>query len=996
MNRNAHILKTLPTWLASKRFEEIIIVDYGSLEPLEHTLAAAGLLDHARVRIIRTEAEQWCLAEAFNIGLLQAAAPFTLKLDADTLIRGQAELSLRLSAQQFRTGNWRTFENNVLNGVVLVPTQAIRKTGGYNEQIRCYGWDDCDFYERLSELSLIKTDLFEHEFHSLDHSDDERVAHSDTVAKSNDINRLIQGNGVLNNLLPKWTDKGKRQFAFQTLDENAKQLLTSVRDVAYKISDIQDNYIYSEDSAYSYEAMLKDIVSQISREAAPRLAPPSSKKSPIILMVSLYEDRAETRRREMIRCLRINSQIFDKIIVLYEQPASSGDELDSSVANELKRLSVMSRCEKHVADIEKIIINERPAYRDFFKLSSMRSAEDQKPWFVIANSDIAFDSSIRRINELGDSSDAIICLSRWDKCSEPAQKQPEDCYLDHDGVKWALIESSADSGHIPNYLSADAWIYSELPDDWEDYTYRIGTYFCDSFFANRAFQSGRTVINPCRSIRCFHHHDEENNSSAHKFEDKSNIEQLYNEERERLGGEDPVAGVQWTTLETCNIPYFKPKPYRWNPKGGLCLNLGYVVNVPSILLMIEAGLKATEDTGMDLFVHIASDESYSTQTAIVLEFAEYLRNPRLFLDLGQGVFDPSTPASHRHLALRGSAPLCYGDWGHIAESIIKHIELDPNAHHSDRTHLELLHLLTLDELYAVAFLSARHPDVLQPYLSEAQYTAQIALSNNTESPTLEPRFSLVTSLYRAKKYLPRLLENYEAVASLGPCELVIVDVNPDETDQETIETFISHSEYGHTIQYIHLKEDPGIYGCWMKAIGMSKSCFVSNFNADDRRSAVHPHLLAKYLRENPGVDACFTAIRPTNVDNLSWYEHNEEVSWFHWYEKGRRFSPSDFLTERDGVYCSQNIAHCMPMWRKSLHDECGSFREDKYGTSADWAFWLECMKTGKVLAMASADPLGLYFINPVSHNRRHDRLGTLENSIIYDFYGIRQFKFVQQ
>ena len=262
--------------------------------------------------------------------------------------------------------------------------------------------------------------------------------------------------------------------------------------------------------------------------------------------------------------------------------------------------------------------------------------------------------------------------------------------------------------------------------------------------------------------------------------------------------------------------------------------------------------------------------------------------------------------------------------------------------------------------------------------------------------TTKPRFSLISSLFRAKKYLPRLLENYEAIASLGPCELVIVDVNGDNNDREIVESFIERSDFGHSIQYIQLQDDPGIYGCWMKAIGIAKSPLVSNFNADDRRSAIQPHVLADYLEDNSDVDACFTALKPTNVANQSWYEHIEEESWFNWYEQGRQFQLQDFVTKKNDIYCSQNVAHCMPMWRKSLHDEIGPIREDLYGTSADWAFWLECLRRGKTLSMAQSLPLGLYYINPRSHNRVHDESGILENLILLDYYGIKQEAFNQQ
>ena len=996
MNRNSHILETLPTWLASNRFEEIIIIDYGSSEPLEQTLSLAGFLEHSSIRLIRVEAEKWCLAEAFNAGLLEAKAPFTLKLDADTLMHGLADMSLRLSAKQFRTGNWRTFDNNVLNGVVLAPTDAIKRTGGYNEQLRRYGWDDCDFYERLSELALIKTDLVEREFRSLDHSDDERVANSDALAKANDLNRLIQGNRVLTNLLPKWTDKGKRQFAFHSLDVCDQKLLASIRDFAYKISKIQDDYIYSEDSVYGYSAMLRDIEAQISHGSDQKQAVQTIERAPIVLMTSLYEDRAETRRCEMIRCLRINSQIFDKVIVLYEKPLSTEVELEISIADELKRLADLSSVDKQLAEIEIIVINERPAYRDFFEISSTLLADAQKSWFVIANSDIAFDRSIERIHELDNQDDVMLCLSRWDKCVQASDRNRNDSYLDPEGVKWSLIESTSCGSQIPNYLSADAWIFKKQPDDWEEYTYKLGTYFCDSFFANRAFRSDRTVINPCRSIRCFHHHDELINSSAQKFEDKGKIELLHSEEKERLGGDDPVAGVQWSSLEISNSHYLKPKPYRWNPKGGLWLRLGHVVNLPSILLMLEAALKATELTQKDIFVSLLCDERYDDSKAAIINFVNYLKNPRLFLDLRKSMFDASVISSTRHLLFPSDFPDCHKNWVQLAEIITIYIEANPDNHHSDLTHLQLLQLLTFDELYTVGFLSTRYPEQFQKYLAEANYVTQFARSSQASTSDTVPKFSLISSLFRAEKYLPRLLENYEAIATLGPCELVIVDVNSDGTDRSIVEAFMTHSEFGHTIQYIQLEEDPGIYGCWMKAISMAKSAYVSNFNADDRRSAVHPHLLADYLEKHCDVDVCFSALKPTTVANLSWYQHTEDETWFHWFENDRLFRLEDFITERDEVYCSQNIAHCMPMWRRQLHEELGPIREDKYGTSADWAFWLECLKANRTLALASNLALGLYYVNPASHNRINDSQGELENRILLDYYGIVQEQFLQQ
>lgn len=996
MNRNAHILQSLPTWLASNRFEEIIIIDYGSLEPLAQTLAHAGLLDHPSIRLIRVEAETWCLADAFNTGLYLAKAPFTIKLDADTLIRGTADLSLRLSAQQFKTGNWRTFKNNALNGVVLAPTDAIRKVGGYNEQIRLYGWDDCDFYDRLSELSLIKTDLVEQEFCSLDHSDDERIACSGDIAKSHDINRLIQGNRVLASLLPKWTDKGKRQFSYNALDANDKRALAAIREFAFELSGIQDNYIYSLDSEYPFSKMLRDISAHIFNENYPQEVQSNSTKLPIVLMITLYEDRAETRRREMIHCLRTNSQLFDRIIILYEPPSSLEPKPPLSIADELTRLSRLSKCEPQLADLEIVTIDERPSYRDFFRLSKSSISDEQSSWFVIANSDIAFDRSIERIQELNTLQDVLVILSRWERCLADSNGQSDDLYLDAEGGEWALIHSIINGSPIPNYLSADAWIYRDVPEDWEDYTYKLGTYFCDSFFANRAFKSGRPLVNPCHSIRCFHHHNETINSSVEKLNDKSKIKFLHSEEKSRFGGEDPVAGVQWSALEFFRHQQRHSKPFRWNPEGGLWLHLGHVVNASSTVLMIEAALKATEMSDKDIFISIQCDQQYKDFLAIVLEFEDYLSDPRLFLDLRVGVMDSSSIATDWPTSLQDNYPLCDQQWERIAPSLLIFALENRVVRYSDRVHAELLKYLTIDSLHATRFLSSKHPELFRQLHYEATYASQLAVSQFSCTTPTWPRFSLILSLFRAKKYLPRLLENYEAIASLGPCELVIIDANRDTTDRSIIETFINRSDYGHTIQYKQLREDPGIYACWMEAIKLAKSQFVSSFNADDRRSAIHPHLLAEYLEVHGDIDACFTPIKPTNKPNFGWYEHGESVSWFDWYEPGRIFEMTDFIANSNGVYCSQNVAHCMPMWRKSLHDELGPIREDKYGTSADWAFWLECIKNGKRLALAAEHPLGLYYINEKSHNRTNDLSGRLENRIIFDYYGIQQSEFIQQ
>jgi hypothetical protein len=57
------------------------------------------------------------------------------------------------------------------------------------------------------------------------------------------------------------------------------------------------------------------------------------------------------------------------------------------------------------------------------------------------------------------------------------------------------------------------------------------------------------------------------------------------------------------------------------------------------------------------------------------------------------------------------------------------------------------------------------------------------------------------------------------------------------------------------------------------------------------------------------------------------------------------------------------------MWRKALHDRFGYFDELLYGPLADWEFWVRCASEGVHFRIVR-EPLGLYWENPMSHNRR--------------------------
>ena len=80
MNRNENLRKALITWLELD-VDEIVIVDWSSIEPVEETIK--DLIDE-RVKIIRVDDEEkWVLTYGFNVGLRFTRYSKVFKFDAD-------------------------------------------------------------------------------------------------------------------------------------------------------------------------------------------------------------------------------------------------------------------------------------------------------------------------------------------------------------------------------------------------------------------------------------------------------------------------------------------------------------------------------------------------------------------------------------------------------------------------------------------------------------------------------------------------------------------------------------------------------------------------------------------------------------------------------------------------------------------------------------------------------------------------------------------------
>lgn len=206
-----------------------------------------------------------------------------------------------------------------------------------------------------------------------------------------------------------------------------------------------------------------------------------------------------------------------------------------------------------------------------------------------------------------------------------------------------------------------------------------------------------------------------------------------------------------------------------------------------------------------------------------------------------------------------------------------------------------------------------------------------------------PKISVIVSLYNAGKFIRGFMENVMEQARLEEMEILLLDA------QSADETAAVIAEYNHpSLRYILLESRLSIYEAWNYGISVAQADILTNWNADDRRRS--DSMWAQYaLFEDPGVDISYGA-----------------TAWS--YRENERFE-ENLLTEIYPCYnvsihsmMANNSPHCMPMWRKNLHDRFGLF-DPRYPTAADFDFWLRCLAGGAKFKRVD-EIVGLYYHNP--------------------------------
>jgi glycosyltransferase involved in cell wall biosynthesis len=217
-NRLSHLKNVLPTWQRAAEVDEIVIVDYGSDQPI----SASQFESQDKVRIVQVlNTDQWRIGHAINIGVDFASHENICKIDSDTLIDDHAWLCRLDFDKKFYRGHYQT---TVPNGQALFTKAQWSAIGGYNEWLSGYGFDDSDFYIRMRAKGLIEGFVPAAFARSLNHGNDVRAQYKaifDIVTPDNRPDSKLafdqQKNQVLA-FLAEWSSD--RRLPYKILSKN--------------------------------------------------------------------------------------------------------------------------------------------------------------------------------------------------------------------------------------------------------------------------------------------------------------------------------------------------------------------------------------------------------------------------------------------------------------------------------------------------------------------------------------------------------------------------------------------------------------------------------------------------------------------------------------------------------------------------------------------------------------------------------------------------------
>lgn len=226
------------------------------------------------------------------------------------------------------------------------------------------------------------------------------------------------------------------------------------------------------------------------------------------------------------------------------------------------------------------------------------------------------------------------------------------------------------------------------------------------------------------------------------------------------------------------------------------------------------------------------------------------------------------------------------------------------------------------------------------------------------------RCSVFCSFYKGGKFIRSYLEDMGRQDMFADIEWVFVDCASPEGEHIPIRNFM---EGKPNVIYTRLDKDPGLYEGWNTAIRMCTSPLVSVWNIDDKKSRDGLKLMITRMEDDPAVGVLYGITYETTTANQNYEDNNFQITF-----------PCMDPTYENLIKC--NSPHCMPMWRKHIHDSVGFF-DNTLTSAADYEFWLRCL-VRRIRFRKLNHPVGLYYRNPTGRSTDPSRMEVNQREVI--------------
>lgn len=224
------------------------------------------------------------------------------------------------------------------------------------------------------------------------------------------------------------------------------------------------------------------------------------------------------------------------------------------------------------------------------------------------------------------------------------------------------------------------------------------------------------------------------------------------------------------------------------------------------------------------------------------------------------------------------------------------------------------------------------------------------------------RCSLFCSFYKGSSFIEGYLNNVYEQSIFKDIEFIFLDCNSPENEGSDYLEKIKESN----IKYHRLDHDPGLYAAWNIAVKMCTAPIIGNWNIDDRKNKEGVEILLKQFDKNPLIDVVYGFTYISRTANEKYLDNNFSEIY-------------PYLPHTIENLFKNNSPHCMPLWKKDLHDKFGYF-DESYKTAADGDFWLRCATAGAIIRMVN-HPVGLYYENPTGRSTNPETLSEMVREV---------------